>query len=490
MPRENSFREPVETVPLIEGLPIEVLEEIFTLYYLLRAFSPLILKLVCRRWCMIVDGMPIMRSNIVLAPDIHCLCCRYVGISAYQVQCKAISQLNRALYQLKGLKCTLNALGCNRCALQSSFYDTDLDKEAFNLRCRSLEFSGGTMDLVVPLLESLDETTNLESFTAKTLVLHDQANLIQEVQRLLLMKAPRTLRVLGPIVADDVTLTDQHRQFIRRLDHVTIRCDRGSRDATKLQDLFCCLVNISKLEVKYPDYLPFGTPIPLTAASPRLQYLHLSGSSAAVSSLPKEVYVQLETLKFTEVQYYPSPTDQRSMPNLRYLHIHDCSMGLRWINAPKLEYLSVFELAHWSSILFGSHTNEWSIRPRIIAIGMAEKKDSYEGLWQNVEEVELHNSLKPWFASDMARHLLHSVQQGEERLHSLRRISILDKTHKGAIMAVDDVGEKLLLTLKSSPEYGGPHPIQVRHKWQGFERDMFMRDYVMTAEASGWTYWE
>jgi hypothetical protein len=486
MPRENSLREPIEIVPPIEGLPTEVLEEIFTLYYLLRAFSPLVLKLVCRRWCTIIDNMSIMRSNILLSPDINCYCCPHIMRSAFKVQCKTISQLNRTLYRLKSLKCTVNALGCDRCISQSDFYDTDLDKESFNQKCRSLEFTGHTMDLGMPLLESLDDTTNLESFTAK--VSQYQDNPMKAMDQLL-MKAPRTLRELGPIMADDLTLTDQHRQFIRRLDHLIIRCDLGSRDAAKLQDLFSCFMNISKLEVRCLKYLHLGIPITLTIASPRLQYLNLSGSGAAVGFLPKEVYMRLKTLKLIELIYSPSPNDQYTMPNLRYLHIYRCSMGLKWLNAPNLEYLNVFECAGRQSMLFGPHTNEWSIRPRIIAMSMVFNMDSYESLWQNVEEVELHNSGYPGLTYKLSKNLLHSVQRGEERLHSLRRISILDKSHEGFRKTPSITGEEQIFTLKRS-EYTGSYPIQVRHRWASFERDRFM-DYSYKAEELGdWTYWE
>jgi hypothetical protein len=495
MSKENTLQEPVGTVPQVENVPIEILEEIFTLYYRSRVFSPLVLKLVCRRWSTIVDDMPIMRSNILLAPDIHCQSCVTIAISAYQVQCKTISQLNRALHQLKGLKCKLKVLGCDMCFSKSSVYHTDIDKDLLNLRCRSLQIFTLTMELAMPILESLEDTTNLECFTAFTTKPRGstyQVDLVQNAQCQILMKAPRTLRGLGAIVGDRFPLTDQHRQVIRHLDHLTICYNPGSAWATNFRDLFSCFVNVSKLEVRTPPWVRSGVSIPLVIASHRLQYLHLSGRDSDMRFMPKYVYAQLKTLKLTDVWSSPSLRDQYTMPNLQYLYLYRSYTALRWLDAPNLEYLSVYDS---SGLLFGQHTNEWSIRPRVIATNMFtdNEKPPFNKLWKMVEEVEIQTLISSFVWESIARHVRHlfdAVRKGDTALCSLRQISIL--LHRTTTMDIQEgcrIVDVLRSSMKAPLEYGEAYSIQVRHRWAAVKHDPYMGCSFMTAEGSGWIYW-
>ncbi|PVF95107.1 hypothetical protein CPB86DRAFT_604815 [Serendipita vermifera] len=147
----------------INDLPTEILDEIFTLYYHSEIFSPRILKLVCRRWCSLVDHMPIMHSDIVLAPDLFCECNLQMSRKAVWTPCRTVARLNQALDVLGYFKFKLTVLGCRTCFRKANAYDTDLDQSSIDRRCRSLQIFC-PVDLATPLIESINDAPNLESF--------------------------------------------------------------------------------------------------------------------------------------------------------------------------------------------------------------------------------------------------------------------------------------------------------------------------------------
>jgi hypothetical protein len=496
MSMDGSLQDTTKPTSHIENLPLEVLEEVFTLYYLSKVFSPFVLKLVCRQWCMIVDSMPIMRSNILLVPNIHCSCCQDKCISAYHVQCGTLSSLNLTFSRLKSLKCKLTVLGCDKCFQESDVYDLDLDKNMFSLRCRSLQIFTATIRLANTLLKSIEDVMNLECFKLGPMYTPDSDESVQETLYKISLDPSRTLRKLGTVYWGRFRLTDQNRLILRRLDSLTLNNHSSSLNSTGLENLASNLGNISKLKLKSTAFRTSENfSIPIT--SPRLQHLFLVGRSLTL--IPTEIYTQLTTLKMARV-VLPSPfLDQYMMPNLQYLYIHYCYMGLEWVIAPNLQYLFFCEYSEEvrckdrRMVLFGSQTKWWSVRPRVIAVSEVftnGEETAFKDLWERVEEVEIHTLAIPLHLEALARHLFDTVQRGDEGLCSLRRISILlQRTVNQDIKAGNEFIESLKGAVNVPLRYGHTHSVQIRHRWAYVKRDSCLRTTFMTEDGGGWLYW-
>ncbi|CAG8742138.1 9411_t:CDS:2, partial [Acaulospora colombiana] len=211
---------PGVTTALINNLPTEILDEIFTLYYRSKIFSPLTLKLVCQQWCQIVDRMSIVYSDILLAPD------------------------------LGQLPFELTVIGCRTCFREADVYDTELDKDLIDLRCRSLNVYCPVV-LAAPLIKSINNAPNLESFKAGASSQdwdRDDDEMHIAINHVLLKK-PRLLRKLGLFHVNEFELDESKREVLRCLDSCMLRGTSLFSDQP-VKDLVSGLENVTKIQWK------------------------------------------------------------------------------------------------------------------------------------------------------------------------------------------------------------------------------------------------
>lgn len=491
MPTESSTqRYAVDTTP-INNLPIEVLEEVFTSYYRSKIFSPLILKLVCQRWRQIVDCMPIMRSDVLLAPNLGCQCSEKICWRSVWIQCKTVSQMNQVLEALGHFKFELTVLGCGTCFRSVNVYDTNPDKRSIDLRCTSLQIFC-PVDLATPLIRSINDVSHLQSFKAGvTLQNWSQGDDDRHIAiNHILLKKPRLLRKLGVFHVQKFELDDGKREALRFIDSCILR-GTSFLSEKKARDLASSFENVTKVQWVFPG----ATSQPVVF--PRLKYLYLE--SRTMQPMLHEAYGQLTTLKLARLKDYSDLTHPFEMPKLRHLYIIHSNAGVKEITAPKLNYLyvsgpSIVTYEGWPPKRFGSIlcSENGSMRPHTIATeSHISWATEFGSIWENVEQVEIHVSSNDHKAEDAARVIVGRVQTGEITLRALRYINIV---LKGNTSRDVERGTKVLKDLKSIIHtplmFNGSHLIQVRHRWAYYKYDICAIHDCEMDEGSDWLNWE
>lgn len=377
------------------------------------------------------------------------------------------------------------------CFRKADVYDTDLDQNSIDLRCRSLQIFC-PINLATPLIESIKDAPSLESFETYSTGLSGgpEKHLMHIAINQILRRQPRLLRKLGVVYVEEFELDNSKRQVLECIEDCHIY-DDGLSSGKKLLDLASNLENVSTLK------LISQSSTPLKVHFPRLRHLYFY--SIYIQRIPDSVYSQLTTLKLMGVQMYPHVANQYEMPNLRRLYLMYCRLWLRWFITPNLDYLYINRSDRHATIfapksLVGSELDVCSMRPRTIGT-LAHFDDNTEKvfgkLWECVEDVEIHVGDFGGEPEKAAKMISAEVRAGKETLSELRHISIILKGN-----TVQDIESgnttlgKLKAIIKMPLLFSGSYPVQVRHRWANLWQDPCASQDWEMKEGSAWSIWE
>lgn len=393
-------------MPSIDNLPVEILQEIFSIHCLDNEDTPLRLIRVCRTWYAVTSNTGSLWGNIAFQDR------EYLELGN-KIRCYSLHSLAAAIERTRRSKFELTiALKAFELFPGKEEDRLIIDPFWFSQRCRALRLETA---ILPQFLDHISDFSALE--TLEICTYHSPGAAIISP---LLASIQRTSKKLWFL---RVTVGQSYDPMLRDLFSrvTTLRVDGRS---SRLDEIARVAMSVKTLDLAAPSYIAQIAPI--TCLSPDLDTLVLRSISWCLLA-------QETASKIRHLELY-APNDRQDAPNLEFpnlthLTVHDWWGAINGIQATNLETLRLCQFgAHHPMI---KRTRGTTLRPKRLELEMTmpqrEGRRSIQNIFQDVEDLQIvYIGSNRSLTSDLANPLA-GIGRKQPLCPRLRRLAVLSR---------------------------------------------------------------